>query len=291
MQKKYKKDVIMKAAETKNSKLKTQNFCILSSVFCLLSYGLYGCSAVQYNQPREVSYEQLSTCYNKIKLKFTSSLNVLEMLRKPAYELEPGSTELLSQSDTVVASLGQSKNGYKTWFTMVAFNEQNMTAERKYFYLADENAGSLLTRLGGFLTSPAKGLVFDSQIIVASEVLTKPYMTEEEKQIAILKQVAENLRKDADELGKVPVNEPGQGNQKLAVAGMFLNQIFKTVLLKLDESPALARNLSGKSGIQFEHAGFDKGKIRMTVDGSIITVKIKLGYFKDKFETAEGSKL
>jgi len=253
----------------------------------VLCWVLYGCSAVQYNQPREVSYEQLSARYNRIKLKATSSLDVLEMLHKPGYELEPDSTELLSQSDNAVALVGQSKSGYKTWFTMVAFNKQNMTAERKHFYLVDEKAGSSLSQYGSFLIPPGKGLIFDSQIILPSEVLTKPYMTEEEKQIAILKQVAENLRKDTDELGKVPANDPGRGNQKLAVSSMFLNQIFKTVLLELDKSPALAKNLSDKSGVRFDHMNFDKGKIQMTVDNSIVTVKITLGCFIDMFENEE----
>ena len=277
----------MKAAETKNSKLKTQNFCILSSVFCLLSYGLYGCSAVQYNQPREVSYEQLSSCYNKIRLNFTSSLDVLEMFDKPGYELEPGSAEMLSQSDTAAASLGQGKNGYKTWFTMVAFNEKNLTAERKYFYLVDEKAGSLLDQIAGFLISPTKGLVFDCQMILSTEVLLKPYITQEAKQIAILQQVAEHLRKDADELGRVSSNEPGQGNQKLAVSAMLMNQVFKTVLLELEKSPSLAKNLKDTDGVQFDHINFNKGKICMTEEGGIITVKVKLGYFIDKFEPVE----
>ena len=259
------------------------------ALLAILCGALCSCSAVQSNQPREVSYEQLCASYNKIRLKVTSSLSVLEMLGKPTYELEPGSTELLSQSDTAVASLGQSKNGYKTWFTMVAFNKQNMTAERKYFYLVDEKAGSLLNQIGNFLISPARGLVFDGQIILPSELLQKPYRTEDEKQIAILKQVAENLRKDTDELGEIPTSDPGRGNQKLAVSGMFMNQVFKSVLLELDESPALARNLSGKSGVQFDQTGFGKGKIRMSVDGSIVTIKIKLGYFIDKFETVENS--
>jgi hypothetical protein len=262
---------------------------LLSSVFYLLSFSLCGCSIGQYGQPKEIFYEELAACYNRIRLRATSSLDVLEMLHKPSYELEPGSTELLSQSDTAVASLGQGKNGYKTWFTVVVFNEQNMTAERKYFYLVDEKVKTSPTRFGRFLIPADQGLIFDGQVVLPAEVLQKPYMTEEAEQIAILKQVAEGLRKDTDELSKAVANETSQGNQKLAVSGMFVNQIFKTVLLELDKSPALARNLSNKSGVQFDHINFDKGRIRMTVDGRVVTVKIKLGYFKDKFETAEDS--
>jgi hypothetical protein len=256
-------------------------------LLAILCGALYSCSAVQYNQPREVSYEQLSTSYDRIRLKITGSLDVLEMFDKPGYELEPGSAELLSQSDTAAASLGQGKNGYKTWFTMVAFNKQNMTAERKYFYLVDEKAGSLLDQIAGFLISPTRGLVFDCQVVLPTEVLQRPYMTQEAKQIAILQQVAESLRKDADELGRASSNEPGQGNQKLVVSAMLMNQVFKTVLLELEKSPSLAKNLKDTGGVQFDHINFNKGKICMTEEGGIITVKVKLGYFIDKFEPVE----
>jgi len=246
----------------------------------VLCCALYGCSIDQYFKPKETPYEELSACYGRIKLKATSSLDVLEMLHKPGYELEPGSVELLSQSDTAAASLGQSKSGYKTWFTMVVFNEQSMTAERKYFYLVDEKAKTSLI-------SPGEGLIFDGQIILPVEVLEKPYMTEEAKQIAILKWIADSIRKDTDELSKAAANEASQSYQKLAVSGMFMNQVFKTVLLELDKSPALAKNLSDKSGIQFDHLNFDKGKIQMTVDDSIVTIKITLGSFIDMFENEE----
>jgi hypothetical protein len=268
-----------------------ERFSVFQLAFLVfVSWILCGCSNEQYVQPGEVSYEELSACYSRIMPRVTSSLDVLEMFDKPGYKLEPGSTELFSQGDTTAASLGQSKGGYKTWFTMVAFNKQNMTAERKYFYLADEDAGPLLNRLWGFLTSPAKGLIFDGQVILPAEVIQRPYMTQDAKQIAILKQVAEDLRKDTDELGKVPANEPGRGNQKLAVSSMFINQVFKTILLKLEESPALARSLEDEGGVQFDHISFGKGRVWMTVEGSIATVKISLGYFKDKFETAESSR-
>jgi hypothetical protein len=259
---------------------------LLSSVFCALSFGLYGCSMGQYIQPKEITYEQLSTCYNQTKLRTTSSLDVLEMIHKPQYELEQDTAELLSQSDTAVSSLGQSKNGYKTWFTMVVFNEQNMTAERKYFYLIDEKAKTSLTKLERFLTPSKKGLIFDGQVVLPAEVLDKSYITEEAKQIAILKQVADDLHGDIDKLSKV-AKELSQGSQKLGVCGMLMNQVFKTILLELDKSPALSKNLNDKDGVPFDHINLGKGRIRMSIEGSIITVKIKLGYFWNKFETDE----
>ncbi len=265
-------------------------FLILEFLLLIIScWALYGCSVGQYIQPKEISYENLSACYNRIKPKVTSSLDVLEMLQKPGYVLEPGYTEMLSQSDTAVASLGQSKNGYQTWFTVVVFNEKNMTAERKYFYFVNEKARTSLNKFERLPILPSKGLIFDCQIVLPAEVLQKPYVTEEAKQIAILKHVAQNLRKDTDELSKAVANEPSQGNQNLAVAGMFMDQVFKTVLLELDKSPAMAKSLDDNSGVRFNHMNFDEGKIRMTIDGSIVTVEIKLGCFTNKFEIKEGS--
>jgi len=252
---------------------KNYAFCILYSVFCLLSSGLYGCSVWRYFQPEELSYENLSVRYHQIRLKTSSSPDVLRMIRAPGYELGPRFTgkHLLSQSDTAIASVGQSKDGYKTWFTMVSFDEGNMTAQRKYFYLVDENALLKPTSLGHLQILPKPGLIFDSQMVVQIDVLGKPYVTEQARQIAALMHIAENLSKDIEQLS--------QDNQTLAVSGMLMNQVLAAVLLELDKSPVLANRLSDKGGVQFNHISFDKGKIGMTVVDNIVTVKIRLGVF------------
>jgi len=247
-------------------------FCLLFSVFCLLSSGLYGCSVWRYFQPEELSYERLAIRYHQIKLK-SSSVDVLRMVRASESELGPRFTgkHLLSQSDTAIASVGQSKDGYKTWFTMVSFDEDNTTAQRKYFYLVDERALLKPTGLGHFQILPKPGLIFDSQMLLQIDVLGKPYVTEEARQIAALMHIAENFRTDVDALS--------QDNQTLAVSGMLMNQVFKSVLLELDKTPVLANRLSDKSGVQFNHISFDKGRIGMAVEDNIVTVKISLGLF------------
>jgi hypothetical protein len=50
---------------------------------------------------------------------------------------------LISQSKSIIAAVGQSKKGYKTWFDMVAFDESELTARRKYVYIADERPKQL----------------------------------------------------------------------------------------------------------------------------------------------------
>jgi len=273
---------VAKKARPKVKIYGVQHFLILGfPLLVILCWCLYGCSLWRYFQPEELSYEKLSGSYHWTRLKTSSSNDVLRMIHSLQFGLGPSftGTHLLSQSDTAIASVGKSKDGYKSWFTMVSFDERDMTANRKYFYLADERALLKPTSLRHFQILPKPGLIFDSQMVLQLDVLAKPYVTEEARQIAILKHIAENLSKDIDELS--------QDNQTLAVSGMLMNQVFKSVLLELDKSPVLAKSLSDKSGVQFNHISFGKGRIGITVDDSIGTVKLRLGLFVHKFDVQD----
>jgi hypothetical protein len=250
-----------------------------------LCWALYGCS-----QPQSVAYDKLFASYEQTRLKTSGSLDVLGMIRTPDYKVGTGSavSYLVSQSDTVAASLGQSKNGYKTWFTLVAFDEHTMTARRKYFYLVDELASTAATEPIRLWTGPRRGLRFDCQMVLQTEVLAQPYVTEQARQIAILKQVGENLRRDIGELTG-QTGKPSQGNQILTVSGMVVNQVFETVLLELSTSAVPAQKLTEKNGYQFNHINFDKGRIRLILQDDIATVKIGLGLFRHDFELAKAA--
>lgn len=253
-------------------------FCILSSVFCILSLGLYGCSAIQSIRRQQLSYEKLSASYNQAILKTGSSLDVLQVIRKTDSDLMPPLTEtpFFSQNDTTIASTGQSKNGFQTWVTVVAFDEQSMVARRKYFYLIDEKAWIRPAGIRHLQIVPKPGLIFDSQIVLPAEELDKPYITEEARQIAILKLVAESWHKDTGSLS--------HDNRTLAASGMLMDHVFKTILMEFDKSPSLAKNLSDKNGVKFNHINLDKGKIRTTVEGNVVTVKCMLGVFIHLFD-------
>ena len=237
----------------------------------ILLCGLCGCSVVRHFQPEECPREELSASYDRTALKTSSTLDVLGRIQSRDHEL-------LSQSDTMVASSGQNKNGYRTWFTMVAFDEHTMVAQRKYFFLVDERAKITPTMLKRFLVTPKRGLVFESQVVLETEVLAKPYATEEAGQMAILRQVAERLRADIDDLSG-NTDGPSQGNKMLTISGLLMNQVFEAVLLELHKSPVLAKRLSSQSGVEFSHISFDKGNIRMVVEEDIVTVRIGVGLF------------
>ncbi len=230
----------------KSAKMLVPACCL---IFC-------GCSIVEFLTPEgPPSDQQTSACYQKTKLKTSSSSDVLATISMPAYEL-------VSQSKSVIASAGQKNKGYKTWFTLVAFDENESTAKRKYLLVEDEKTKILCVE-------PREGLRFDCEAVVGSDVLSKPYAEENARRIAILKDVLKSSRKD--------IGEVSPDNKELAIDGMLINQAFEAVLVKLEDSPALAARLNEPNGIDFPHINYDRGKVRMIVTEDIAAVRMRLG--------------
>jgi len=266
---------------TKSSKIARRTSSILTCCFAVLLLGtlLVGCATVPPQagtQPQRLSYEQrLAAPYDQTEIKKSITLDVLPKIQRTQEELGPhfAGTELLSHSESLVASLGQSKDGYKTWFNMVAFHEYRLNVIRKYFFLVQDKAGSFQTR-------SKQGLRFDCEMVLEQQVFDKPYPAESARQIAILRHVLDNLRKDIDELG-TEIDAPGQDNKMLGVCGMLINQTFETILLELDSSPVLAAKLGEAGGVEFDHLNFDKSRVQMVIRDDTVAVKIRLGAFAD----------
>ena len=249
--------------------------CCYAGLF--LGILLAGCSALSSSatsQSRQLSEQQeLSAPYDLITLKKSLTLDALPKIRRS--QSEAGSllaeTETVSHSDRVVASLGQTSDGYSTWFNMVTFHEFRLNVIRKYFFAVDDRAGSLRTR-------SRRGLRFDCEMVLGKEVLGESYASENARQIGILRYVLDSIRKDIKDLGD-DVDVPGQYNQKLDVCGMLINQMFETVLVKLEASPVLAMRLSRAGGAEFDHINFNKGTVWMVVADDTVAVKARFGAF------------
>ena len=107
------------------TKLNVKSFalCLLTLSFL---WGLCGCSVLEFVEPeRPPYYRQLWETYGRINLKESTAADVLTTIHRPEHEL-------LSQSTSVIASLGQKKRTYHTWFNMVAFDENELAVKRKY---------------------------------------------------------------------------------------------------------------------------------------------------------------
>ena len=264
---------------TSNSKI--GNRILTLAVYCIA--GLFagillaGCSAVSSPagaQGQQLSdQEELSAPYDQITLKKSLTLDALPKIRRsqsgPASRL--AGTELVSHSDRVVASLGQSQDDSRTWFNMVTFHEYRLNVIRKYFFAVDDRAGSLRARA-------RRGLRFDCEMVLEKEALGESHASENARRISILRYVLDSTRKDIKELGD-DVDVPDQYNKMLDVCGMLINQMFEMVLVKLEASPILAMRLSQAGGVEFDHINFNKGTVRMVVADDTVAVHARFGAF------------
>jgi hypothetical protein len=219
---------------------------------------LYGCGVVDYFKPEKRPYdEQLSESYENTTLKVSRAADVLAVIYEPQYEV-------LTQSKSVIASSGQKKKGHEIWFNMVAFDENALTAKRKYFFLVDDKPKS-------FWVQPKRRLKFDCEMVMGRELFEEPYANDNAKRIAILTKVLANVRSDIDQVGAEDKN--------ISTSGMLINQTMKTVLTKLETSPALATRLNPSGGLDFDHITLGAGRIWMGSSGDIVNVKIRIDSF------------
>jgi hypothetical protein len=219
---------------------------------------LSGCAVVEFFRPEgPPSEEELYESYAQVELGASGAGET----RAVIYDREH---ELLSQSKSVLASFGQKKKGYKNWFNMVAFDETKLTARRKYFLLVDEKPKTVPFR-------SKRKLRFESRMVMESDVLDEPYVNQNMRRIAILRQVLSNFHKDMDEVKA--------SNRKLEEFGMFTNHVLTTVLRDLDESPVLASKMSGAEGVRFDHMTLEGGRIWMYIAADVVDVRVLIDSF------------
>lgn len=210
------------------------------------------------------SYELIFDRYYVTTLKVSTSADVLATTQNP-------DTELLSQSESVVAVWGkQGKKDRTHWFNMVAFDEEEMTAVRKYGFILEETTwGVNINR------TPKPGLRFDGELVMDADILDAAYANNNEKQIAVLKAVQNAFTLDAAELNF--------DSAVLKSSTMMVQQAINNALNKLNLSPAYATHLTRAEGMKFDHMMLGESYMRMLIEGDIVKVKIKAGkvWFKD----------
>ncbi len=245
--------------------------CVYAAVFLCNFTG--GCSSWSLRAGAEQpSFEVLlSAPYDETRLKQSLTLDVLPRIQRAKGELAPHfmGAELLSQSENVVASSGQSEDGRRLWFNMFAFHEFRLNVIRKYFFVADDTGPTLSGK-------SRRGLRFDCEMVLPDDVSGAPDADENRRQVTILEHVLRNLHKDIKGLD-VREDAAGQNDKTLSVCGMLINQTFEIILRELDSSPALAAKLSGPDGVDLDHITFDRGKVRMVAGGDTVAIRIHFG--------------
>lgn len=227
----------------------------------LVAFIFAGCQRVHriiYQWPSHD--QQLYSSYHQTRLKVSTSANVLAAIHKT-------DTELLSQSESVIATAGQAEEGYKNWLNMVAFDENTLTAARKYIFIVDDRPE--------LMEEPRQSASFDCEMVLAPDILDEPYANENARRIAILRRIQENASKDAKQVGS--------DNKVLDACAMMVNQALQTVLVQLDASAAAASKLSEPAGLDFSHVSLGPGKIQMLVEYDIVKVKMRLGLMIERW--------
>ncbi len=200
---------------------------------------------------------QLPEAYHKIYLNKSTSADVLE-------DIKQYGSELVSQSESVVASWGEKKNTSQFWLTMAAFDEENFTVTRKYFLAVDEKPWHPFAE--------GQKLRFDTEMIVAEATLSEPYPDENQKRIAIFTKALNNTRDDIAQIR--------QDSKVLDTEAMMINQTMERIIYVLKASPALAVRLDEPNGLDFDHPTLEKGRVGMTVADNIAKIKIRIGPVK-----------
>ncbi|MHC4882649.1 MAG: hypothetical protein ACYTCV_08630 [Planctomycetota bacterium] len=192
--------------------------------------------------------------YYSTTLKLSTSADVLAMVQDP-------DTEMLSQSDSVVAAWGvKGKKDRTHWFNMVAFDQDQMNAVRKYGFILEEINEN-------WNRPPKPALRLDAAYVMEADVLDAAYANGNEKLIEILKAAEESFEGDAKELTF--------DSKSFRNSTIMVQQAFKSVLYKLGHSPAYAAKLPLYEGLAFDHPTLGDSRIRMVIDGDIVKVKIK----------------
>jgi len=235
--------------------VKINHLCLTAAMTAILF--VCGCGV-----PLE-SYQPIFDRYYSTTLKLSTSADVLAMVQDP-------DTEMLSQSDSVVAAWGvKGKKDRTHWFNMVAFDQDQMNAVRKYGFILEE-----LNE--GWNRTPKPALRLDAAYVMEADVLDAAYANSNEKLIEILTAAKEKFDADAKELTF--------DSQSFRNSTIMVQQAFKSVLYKLSQSPAYAAKLPLYEGLTFDHPILDDSCIRMVIQDDIVKVKIKCGkrWFTDQ---------
>jgi hypothetical protein len=215
----------------------------------LLSVVLSGCGVVG-----AIDREGIYGRYDKTVLKQSTSANVLAFIQDTK-------TEHLSQSESILASWGDDWKARTHWFNMVAFDEEQLTAARKYCFTLEDYRGPN--------TKPRPQLRLDIAAVIDSQTLNAAYPTQNQKLIEIIKKLRTAFLDDSK-----AVNFESQGLQS---SSMMATQAFNNMLTKLNQSPALAEDLSKPEGLEFSHMTLGVSRARMLIEGDIVKLKIKAG--------------
>jgi hypothetical protein len=240
---------------------------LFSAVLIVSLVGLNGCGE------KLKTRDSIESRYYRTVLKQSTSSEVLSYIQDP-------NVEHLSQSESVVASWADVNKTRTHWFDMVAFDEEKLTAVRKYgFTMADYR---------GWNTKPRPHIQLDIEAVIDSQTLNATYASQNQMRIEIIRKLKTLFFDDSQAVSYESVT--------LKKSAMVVTETLNELLVKLDASPGLAEDLSKLEGLEFDlmNMATSKGRVRMLIKDDVVKLKIKGGYvwylFGKDFEDYEDVK-
>lgn len=222
-------------------------------VWCaaLLPIALSGCGTVA-----GIDREGIFARYKQTVLKQSTSADVLSFIQDP-------NTEHLSQSESIMAGWGSDWKERTHWFNMVAFDEQRLTAIRKYAFTLEDYRGPN--------TKPRAKLRFDAEMILDDQTLNAAYPTQNQMRVEIVKKIKTSFFDDSQAVDFE--------SQNLQSSSMMATQAMNNLLTRLNQSPALAEDLSKPEGLEFLNMTLGVSRARMLIEDDKVKFKIKSGFW------------
>lgn len=255
---------------------------VLLSLLVASSGWLCGCSSSSgYVPAKRLPYRDLSVLYYEIPLEHSRSLDILRRMKglKGTVDAKYVEREVITPGDAVIGSSGRSHQGTISWFTLVAFDKYNNTAQRKYFFYMHEKAARAPLASNRYLVPSRTVLVYDTEAMIG-DVLAAPHANEQERKIAVVTYLARQLQHDAKRLAG---DDAQMRNADIVgVHAMFMNQVFRDAINELRKYPVLTRELHEKDGVAFENMSLANGRIRLAVNGDRATARIEMGFPAEK---------
>ena len=237
-------------------------FVFKCSLLPAVLFMVSGCSVINFLKAESPPFNnEITVGYYDIKIKTTTPSEAIGQIILPEYEL-------LGQTRRVIAASGEKKGGYKSWFKLAVFDENEKEAQRKYLVIVDEKPKTLFT-------SPLATGHIECQAVLDKNVQNAPYANQAARQIAILK----DLQKKA----KADIAEVSMDNRTIRICGAVFKQSLWAAITHLENSPAEAVRLD-RSGVSFNQPSFNNGNIMMTIEYDTASIQIKLGSSTTKWK-------
>lgn len=234
-------------------------FVVVSSLLATMSLSS-GCAwfARGSDAPEAPTPLQLLATFKGTELGVSTSGDVLASMSYLSY---PG-IEIPTTSQTTVSISGPQDLADRTWMTLISFGEDNLTADGKYFMYVNDKPR-------GFFHHKVTNARMDIEKVITPSVLTANYPTEEEKNLAVIRDCLKGFNAAARALKTQ--------DRRVRSCTMAGNQLLNERITDYTASPSSMGPITSMTGLAFDTPELGSGRMKMVIKGNIVKLKMVCG--------------